>query len=539
MTFGCATDSAWPVARRIVHLGPRACSLGVVQTGSDDGTIGAVFDGRYRIEALLGRGGMGAVYRAHQLAVGRDVAVKVLHPALSADAATVERFENEARAIASLRHPNTIKLVDVGRLTDGRIFIVTELVEGKTLEDLLDDGLPLPEAIAILLQVCDALNEAHQQGVVHRDLKPGNVMVERIGSQDVAKVLDFGIAKLAAQPKVTATGAIFGTPAYMSPEQAKGVAVDARTDVYALGVMLYQLATGRLPFESTSPGALMVRHISEEPQPPSDLLDGIERRISPMLEDLILQMLEKDPDDRPETMEEVRRRLSDPKLLAEPEPEPALAPPAVPSRDEQDTAPPAPPPGPSEFRDPTLGTPRAPPSRRAGLWLAGTALALALGGWWAWGLRDSGPRIDSEPLPRSEDGPASPVPLGSEASTPSAPDRQAIRELEDADSQAPPRGDGPSEPQPGRSERPGNREAPKPAAKAPASEAPAAAERELRSAERGRFRSPEARAPAQTRSPEPADRKGPAPAETRAADPIPAESEPTTAVPPGLQDVEL
>lgn len=344
---------------------------------TQDAAIGAVFDGRYRIDALLGRGGMGAVYRAHQLAVGRDVAVKLLHPTLSADAATVSRFENEAKVIAGLRHPNTIKLVDVGRLPDARIFIVTELVEGRTLDERFGEGLPLAQAISILSQVCDALIEAHQRGVVHRDLKPGNVMVERIGAQEVAKVLDFGIAKLAAQPKVTATGTIFGTPAYMSPEQAKGEAVDGRTDIYALGIMLYEAATGRLPFESTSPGALMVKHISEEPTPPSDRLQ--EGALPPLFEDLILQMLEKDPEDRPQSLEEVRRRLTDPKLLDDPGPGPEAT-----SESERVT---------DGWTPSGIGTTaevhslalNPPPGTRRSRALLGLALILlGLGGWWAW-----------------------------------------------------------------------------------------------------------------------------------------------------------
>lgn len=351
-----------------------------------DPSIGEVFEGRYRLDALLGRGGMGAVYRAHQLAVGRDVAVKVLHPTLSADAQTVSRFENEARIIAALRHPNTLKLLDVGRLPDDRVFIVTELVHGETLDVLIAGGLPLDDGVAILAQVCDALSEAHGQHVVHRDLKPGNVMVERIGARDVAKVLDFGIAKLAAQPKVTATGAIFGTPAYMAPEQAQGGDVDPRTDVYALGVMLYQLASGRLPFESESPGALMVKHMTEEPPPPSERRAG--GVVPPRLEDLILQLLEKDPDDRPQSMDEVRRRLSDPSLLEVPQI--------------------APPPDTEELRREAM-----PP--RAGPWLAlVVAVLLASVGWILWHPRET-QTVEAlsspPPPPEAQIAPEPPMPI--------------------------------------------------------------------------------------------------------------------------------
>lgn len=368
-----------------------------VPSETRDPSIGEVFEGRYRLDARLGRGGMGAVYRAHQLAVGRDVAVKVLHPSLSADAQTVARFENEAQVIAALRHPNTLKLLDVGRLPDDRVFIVTELVEGETLDARLARGLTLDEGVAILTQVCDALSEAHAQHVVHRDLKPANVMVERIGTQDVAKVLDFGIAKLAAQPKVTATGTIFGTPAYMSPEQAQGTEVDARTDIYALGVMLYQLASGRLPFESESPGAMMVKHMTEEPPPPSERMAGVQ--VPPRLEDLILQLLEKDPNDRPQSMGEVRRRIADPALLEVPRDAPTerAAPPTAPD---------------------TRALQRAAMPRRVGPWLALFAAGLLLVGGWVLQQQQQQPEaqaIEAPSLPPMAPAGASP------AENPSAP----------------------------------------------------------------------------------------------------------------------
>jgi len=493
-----------------------------VQADGQDDAIGAVFEGRYRIEAMLGRGGMGVVYRAHQLAVGRDVAVKVLHPALSADTATVDRFENEARVIANLRHPNTIKLVDVGRLPDARIFIVTELVEGRTLDELIASGLSLPAALGILVQVCDALSEAHQRGVVHRDLKPGNVMVERIGVQDVAKVLDFGIAKLAAQPKVTATGTVFGTPAYMSPEQAKGVPIDGRTDIYALGIMLYQVATGRLPFEATSPGVLMVRHITEEPPSPSEMLAGTDRSIPPKLEDLILQMLEKEPDDRPQSLDEVRRRLADPSLLEEG----ATAPPETPLVDAgADEAPTA---DWSPSDDHGLGTmePR-PSSRPVALWWAGVALLLLLGGWWMWaGGGGSGPS-DTEALPIGSTSPSPSLEAPElEAPGPDGETERAPNEFTADREAAPtsaPRSEHSTEPKPEAAAEP----PPEVAPSEPKTAKPRPSRRRRRPAEAsptpklGRS-SPKSKAPAEDQAPEAS-----------------TETAPATPVPPGLQDVEL
>lgn len=268
--------------------------------------IGAVLDGRYRLDAKLGEGGMGAVYRAHQLSAGRDVAVKLLHSVLSKDTALLDRFETEAKVIANLRHPNTLRLYDVGRLQDGRLFIVTELIEGESLAAYLAREPSLSRVLNLLRQVAEALSEAHERGVVHRDLKPANIMVERVGATEIAKVLDFGIAKLADQPKLTATGAIFGTPAYMSPEQADGARVDHRTDIYSLGVLLYEVTYGRKPFLAEGAGALLVKHLTETPPSAKEL--GV--TVSSGLERLIDEMLAKAPDQRPSGMPAVAQRLA-------------------------------------------------------------------------------------------------------------------------------------------------------------------------------------------------------------------------------------
>jgi serine/threonine-protein kinase len=273
-----------------------------------DPLIGAVVGGRYRLEQRIGKGGMAVVYRATQSNVDRPVAVKILNAEVTGNEQVVSRFELEARVIARLRHPNTIKLLDVGRTEDERLFLVTELLEGAPLNRLLRRAeITAMRAVRIIGQVAESLAEAHAAGIVHRDLKPANLFVERVGRLDVAKVLDFGIAKLMDGPRWTAIGAIFGTPAYMSPEQAQGLPVDAKSDIYSLGVILYECLSGELPFPGTSSAVIISQHIKEPPRPLSSLPHAI--RLPHELEALAMQMLEKKPESRPESMEEVRERL--------------------------------------------------------------------------------------------------------------------------------------------------------------------------------------------------------------------------------------
>src|SRR5262245_16081531 len=220
-----------PSRRRVVvrHPRPNPRSQTRARAGTDgDPLIGRVLDGRYRITAKIGAGGMSIVYRAIQLTVEREVAIKVLAHGMSTTDRAVERFRNEARAIALLRHPNTIKLHDVGRLSDGRLYLVTELLGGRPLDQLLKERALSPRrAVRLLQQVAESLEEAHAAGIVHRDLKPANLFLDRVGEADVVKVLDFGVAKLGQQGSISAAGAIFGTPRYMSPEQARGNVADA------------------------------------------------------------------------------------------------------------------------------------------------------------------------------------------------------------------------------------------------------------------------------------------------------------------------
>ena len=258
--------------------------------------------GSFRIVRLLGRGGMGTVYLAEHPGIGSRVAVKFLHESMASDPAVVARFYDEARAVNLIGHENIVGIFDLSVLPPNRYYFVMEYLEGETLQALLGKGKVAP-AVArdVLLQTCEALQRAHDHGVIHRDLKPDNIfLVRRRGSSHFVKVLDFGIAKLrdAGRSSTTAAGFLVGTPEYMSPEQCEEGAVDARTDVYALGVMAFELATGRLPFQGKSVPRLLLSHVRDLPPRPSALAP-----VHPALEQVILRALEKDPAARFPSME--------------------------------------------------------------------------------------------------------------------------------------------------------------------------------------------------------------------------------------------
>jgi len=270
------------------------------ESGAEGARLPAGFAvGEYRIEALLGEGGMGAVYGAIQPEIGARVAIKVLGRELSRDPRLVQRFVDEARAVNKIRHPNIIDIFAFGRLADGRQYFVMEFLDGETLAARLARGpLPVTEARRLLLQACEALEAAHAEKIVHRDLKPENLWIAapRHG-QPYLKVLDFGIAKLIGEHEAgaaTELGVAMGTPHYMSPEQCRGEAVDHRTDIYAMGVLLYQMWSGRLPFEGGTYLAVVSQQVMATPAPPST-----HRPIAPALERLILRCLDKDPARRP------------------------------------------------------------------------------------------------------------------------------------------------------------------------------------------------------------------------------------------------
>jgi serine/threonine protein kinase/tetratricopeptide (TPR) repeat protein len=274
--------------------------------------------GHYRITAAIGAGGMGEVYRATDTKLGRDVAIKMLPAAVAQDAERLARFEREARSLASLNHPNIVTIYAVEE-DGGSRFLAMELVEGETLDTLLaPGGLPLPRFFEIAVPLADALSAAHERGIVHRDLKPGNVMVTREGR---VKVLDFGLAKLeaaASNPDLTSTptesrldltseGQIFGTVAYMSPEQTRGGKVDARSDVFSLGVVFYQMLTGERPFQGASAVDMISSILRDTPPSVTDRRGDLPTHLARILR----RCLEKDPRDRYQTSRDVYNELRD------------------------------------------------------------------------------------------------------------------------------------------------------------------------------------------------------------------------------------
>ena len=274
---------------------------------------GTVLDGKYAIGALLGRGGMGTVYRATQKLIDREVALKILRPDFTSDMMAVKRFFREAKAVARLRSPHAVILYDFGLAREGHLYYTMELVRGRSLsQELRDTGaFPVLRAIRIMLHVSGALEEAHGLGIVHRDLKPSNIMLVGTGNDEVAKVLDFGIAKLVtgaeANTLLTDSGMAVGTPKYMSPEQATGGGVDYRSDLYSMGVILYELLAGLHPFHGGTPSVMMHQHVHEEPVPVRIMAPEIE--IPVPVERLLNRLLSKRPGDRPRGVTEVASEL--------------------------------------------------------------------------------------------------------------------------------------------------------------------------------------------------------------------------------------
>src|SRR4051812_12439506 len=252
---------------------------------------GTVVDGRYRIKHRIGSGGMADVYCAVDQQLGRDVAVKLLHRRFAEDHEFVERFRREASSAAALQHPNVVGVFDRGEW-DGTSYIAMEHLEGRTLKQIVNDDAPLDaiRAIDLAVQVLRAARFAHKRGIVHRDLKPHNVIVDPEGR---AKVTDFGIAR-AGTSDMTETGSIMGTAQYLSPEQAQGTPVSAQSDIYAVGVILYEMLTGSVPFDGDTPVRVALKRVSDPPVPPSHLNPGV----PPALEAVILRALAKEPEGR-------------------------------------------------------------------------------------------------------------------------------------------------------------------------------------------------------------------------------------------------
>ncbi len=265
-----------------------------------DPLIGRVLGGRYRLADRLGQGGMGTVYRSVHTLMDKPLAVKVLRGELATDAEAVARFHREARSASRLDHDHCIRVTDFGQTEDGLLYLAMELLEGRSLaQRMKDDRVPIGEAVAIVHAISLALEHAHDAGVIHRDLKPDNVfLARRSRGREVVKVLDFGLAMLATDSSksrsITRDGTVFGTPEYMAPEQAQGDPLDARTDLYSLGVLLYHLLTGSLPFSAETFVALLTKHIRETPTPPR----ALDPAIPPALERIVLTCMAKRREER-------------------------------------------------------------------------------------------------------------------------------------------------------------------------------------------------------------------------------------------------
>jgi len=306
-TLPGASDRRCPDCSRVYPESANFCTFDgttlPVPNADKDPRIGTNVDEDLQLVARVGKGGLGTVYRATHAKLGKDVAVKLMHPSVSADPTSAQRFLREARVTRSVSHENIVQVFDCGRTEAGELYIVMELLEGRTLATMLEGVRHLePErAVRLIAQVCDGLQYAHDFGLIHRDLKPENIFVTGTESGgETAKILDFGLARdTTSREKLTRAGVLCGTPEYVSPEQAHGRELDGRSDIYAIGVVLYELLTGRVPFTGPSMLDVLVAHANEPPAPmakqrPSSTIPyGVERAV--------LRALSKAPDDRPKT----------------------------------------------------------------------------------------------------------------------------------------------------------------------------------------------------------------------------------------------
>jgi serine/threonine protein kinase len=303
--------SAPPVGSSGVNSAPQKAQVRVPKSRlpakGDEIYINQVLNNRFKVESKIGEGGFGAVYRGIQLATGRKVALKLLHPEMTKDENLVARFRREGMVLCNLRDAHTITTYDFDQTPDGTLYIAMELLEGKSLHQLFHEQAPLDwkRMFKILIEMCSSLAEAHSQGIVHRDLKPENVYLEtRPGNPEFVKILDFGIAKVMRgdtidpqSPQLTATGQTLGTLEYMSPEQLMGKQLDGRSDVYALGVVAYEMITGRLPFpDAKGPAGLITAQLKQTPIPPSQA--NAKAGIPSTADRAILKCLEKDKNNR-------------------------------------------------------------------------------------------------------------------------------------------------------------------------------------------------------------------------------------------------
>ncbi|HTR52949.1 MAG TPA: serine/threonine-protein kinase [Kofleriaceae bacterium] len=258
---------------------------------SSDPYIGKVIDGRYEIQQRVGEGGMGVVYKARQMSIDRIIALKMLNQQMQGDQTWVQRFYNEAKACSRLQHPNTIRMFDFGQTQDGRLFMTMEFLDGVSLRDALQRGPIAPQRVVkILIQCCASLAEAHSIGIIHRDIKPDNVfLLNMAGSPDFVKLLDFSDAKLLEGDRMkTQAGVVFGTPQYMSPEQGRGLPLDARSDLYALGVLAFEMLTGNVPYNDDNAMTVIQMHLHAAVPPMPD-------SVPYSVQAIVRRAMEKDP----------------------------------------------------------------------------------------------------------------------------------------------------------------------------------------------------------------------------------------------------
>src|SRR5262245_11553997 len=305
----CGVELASPLAQTTSASGGVLSPATVSPLSATGALTGRTLDQKYYLESKLGFGGMGTVYRAGRLLIGDRVAVKVLHPDQMADPQAVERFRREAQTAARLKHPNVVTVYDFGVSREGLNYQVMELAEGESLRSLVHRHGRLAEtdAAEIIRQVCAALDEAHRRGIVHRDIKPENNLVQTTPDGLQVKLLDFGIAALrdVKAGRLTRADAVVGTPHYMSPEQCLGEELDGRSDIYSLGIVLFEMLTGVVPLDSPTATAIIVKPVNDPPPPPR----ALNPRISPDVESVVLRALEKQRDARPQTAGEMAREL--------------------------------------------------------------------------------------------------------------------------------------------------------------------------------------------------------------------------------------
>ena len=298
--------------------GPEPGDQPTTATPKVDPFIGQLVQGRYRIISRIGDGGMGTVYLADQLSVGRKVALKVLHGEFTTTEEFVSRFRQEARLAASLSDRNVVTVYDFAQTDDGRLFIAMEYVDGRTLSDVIkqDGALSLGRVVRLASRIASGLRAAHRAGVVHRDIKPQNIMVLGVPGEEDVKLTDFGIARMrdvGSDARLTRASVIMGTPEYMAPEQIQDGEVTEKTDIYAFGIVLYEMLSGEVPFNARTPAAVLTKHLQERPRPLGERRHGS----PPELERLVMQTLEKKPEDRPSDMSEVVKKLHGVRLTTE------------------------------------------------------------------------------------------------------------------------------------------------------------------------------------------------------------------------------